>query len=155
MHLLAPLMLEVDVDVRRLVALLGDEALEQHAHARRVDLGDADAIADDGVGRTAATLAEDVLRLGEAHDVGHGQEVVLVLQLADQLELVLDLQLHLRRHAVRPAPPGTFVGQAPQVGGRRLAFWHHLVRVLVGAARRARNCSARRRASVSARRSSG
>ena len=29
-HLLAPLVLEVDVDVRRLVALLADEALEQH-----------------------------------------------------------------------------------------------------------------------------
>ena len=29
-HLLAPLVLEVDVDVGRLVALLGDEALEQH-----------------------------------------------------------------------------------------------------------------------------
>ena len=34
-HFLAPLVLEVDVDVGRLVALLADEALEQHAHARR------------------------------------------------------------------------------------------------------------------------
>jgi hypothetical protein len=32
-HFLAPLVLEVDVDVGRLVALLADEALEQHAHA--------------------------------------------------------------------------------------------------------------------------
>ena len=32
-HLLAPLVLEVDVDVRRLVALARDEALEQHRHA--------------------------------------------------------------------------------------------------------------------------
>jgi hypothetical protein len=32
-HLLAPLMLEIDVDVRRLVALARDEALEQHFHA--------------------------------------------------------------------------------------------------------------------------
>jgi hypothetical protein len=32
--LFAPLVLEVDVDVGRLVALAGDEALEQHAHAR-------------------------------------------------------------------------------------------------------------------------
>ena len=32
-HFLAPLVLEVDVDVGRLVALLADEALEQHRHA--------------------------------------------------------------------------------------------------------------------------
>ena len=42
-HLLAPLVLEVDVDVGRLVALARDEALEQHRHARRIDLGDAEA----------------------------------------------------------------------------------------------------------------
>ena len=72
---------------------LRDEALEQHAHARRIDLGDADAETHDRVRRAAAALAEDVLRLREAHDVGDGQEVVLVLQFADQLELVLDLRL--------------------------------------------------------------
>ena len=32
-HLLAPLVLEIDVDVGRLVALLGDEALEQQVAA--------------------------------------------------------------------------------------------------------------------------
>ena len=40
-HLFAPLVFEVDVDVRRLVALATDEALEQHAHPRRIDFGDA------------------------------------------------------------------------------------------------------------------
>src|SRR5579862_9202256 len=40
-HRLAPLMLEVDVDVRRLVALPADETLEQHLASRRVDFGDA------------------------------------------------------------------------------------------------------------------
>jgi hypothetical protein len=39
-HFLAPLVLEVDVDVGRLVAFLRDEALEQHRGARRIDLGD-------------------------------------------------------------------------------------------------------------------
>ena len=58
-HLLAPLVLEVDVDVGRLVALLRDEALEQHAHPRRIDLGDAERVADRRVGRRAAALAED------------------------------------------------------------------------------------------------
>ena len=61
-HLLAPLVLEIDVDVGRLVALGGDEALEQQVAAHRVDLGDAEAIADGGIGGRAAALAEDVLR---------------------------------------------------------------------------------------------
>ena len=61
-HLLAPLVLEVDVDVGRLVALGRDEALEEQLDAYRVDGGDAEAVADGGVGRRAAALAEDAAR---------------------------------------------------------------------------------------------
>ena len=50
-YLLSPLMLEVDVDVRRLLALLADEAFEQQVVDRRVDRGDAQAIADRAVRR--------------------------------------------------------------------------------------------------------
>jgi hypothetical protein len=50
-HLLAPLVLEVDVDVRRLIALGRDEALEQKIETRRIDLGDPEAVADRGIGR--------------------------------------------------------------------------------------------------------
>ena len=53
----AALMLEVDVDVGRLVALAGNEALEQHLGARRIDFGDAQAVADRRVRRRAASLA--------------------------------------------------------------------------------------------------
>ncbi len=41
---LAPLMLEVDIDIRRFAALFTDEPLEQHVAARRVHFGDAEAI---------------------------------------------------------------------------------------------------------------
>ncbi len=60
-HLLAALMLEVDVDVGRLVALARNEALEQHLDARWIDFGDAEAIAHRRVGRRAASLAEDAV----------------------------------------------------------------------------------------------
>ena len=53
-HLLAPLVLEIDVDVGRLAPLGRDEALEQEVDAIGIDLGDAEAIADDRVGRRAA-----------------------------------------------------------------------------------------------------
>ncbi len=59
-HLLAPLVLEIDVDVGRLAPLRRDEALEQEVGAVGIDLGDAEAEADGGIGRRAAALAEDV-----------------------------------------------------------------------------------------------
>ena len=87
-HLLAPLVLEIDVDVGRLVALGRDEALEQEIEARRVDLGDPEAEADGGIGRRAAALAEDSARAGEAHDVVHGEEIGRVVERGDEGELV-------------------------------------------------------------------
>src|SRR5687767_15821448 len=57
-HLFTAVVLEVDVDVRRLAALRRDEALEQQAHPDRIDRGDAEAIADDRVRRGAARSEE-------------------------------------------------------------------------------------------------
>ena len=65
---LAPLMLEIDVDVRRLAPLLGHEALEQEVVALGIDGGDAQHVADGGIGGRAAALAENVLRSREADD---------------------------------------------------------------------------------------
>ncbi len=62
--LFAPLVLEIDVDVGRLVALVGQEALEQDFVLVGIDLGDAQAVADGGVGGRAAPLAEDVASRG-------------------------------------------------------------------------------------------
>ena len=90
-------MLEIDVDVGRLVALARDETLEQHAHARRIDFGDAERIAHRGVRRRTAALAEDVRAAREAHDVVHGEEVRLVVEFGDQREFVLD-------EGLRPCP---------------------------------------------------
>ncbi len=124
-------MLEVDVDVGRLVALPGDEALEEQVHARRVDRGDAEAEAHGGVGGGAAALAQNAARSGEADDVVDGEKVGLVAQLGDQRELVLDEIAHPPRGAVRPALGHARLGQRPQVGARRHAGRHQLVRVLV------------------------
>src|SRR6218665_3433669 len=52
-HFLAPLVLEVDVDVGRFIAFLRDEALKKDAHAFRIDFGDAQAVADNAIGRRA------------------------------------------------------------------------------------------------------
>jgi hypothetical protein len=103
--LLAPLVLEVDVDVGRLVALAADEALEQQV-LRRVHLGDAQAVAHRRIGRRAPALAQDAAAARKAHDVVHGEEVHLVAQIGDQRQLVLHLLAHRGRHALRVAHAG-------------------------------------------------
>ncbi len=101
-HLLAPLVLEIDVDVGRLVAVLRDEAGEQQLALVRVHLGDAEAIADRAVGRRAAPLAEDrllqVARVGD--HVVHGEEVARVVELGDDRQLLAEPLLHLRRECL-------------------------------------------------------
>ena len=67
--LLAPLVLEVDVDVRRLVALLRHEALEQEMHPPGVHLGDSEAVAHRRIGCGAASLAENAIRPSETNDI--------------------------------------------------------------------------------------
>ena len=56
---------QVEVDVRPLAALLGEEALEEQLHLHRIDGGDAERVADGAVGRRAAALHEDLLALAE------------------------------------------------------------------------------------------
>src|ERR687897_537823 len=56
-HFLAPFMLEIDIDVGRFLAFLGNEALEKKIDRGRVDIGDAEAITDGGIGGRAANSA--------------------------------------------------------------------------------------------------
>jgi hypothetical protein len=61
--LLAPLVLEVDVDVGRLVAFDTHEAFEQHSF-ERVHFGDAQAVADGGVRGAATALGTGCFSTG-------------------------------------------------------------------------------------------
>src|SRR5947209_349403 len=60
-HFFAPLVLEVDVDIRWLATLAGEKPFEQQIAPRWIDGGDAEAVADSAIGRTPAPLAENVL----------------------------------------------------------------------------------------------
>ena len=107
-------MLEIDVDVGRFTPLRRDEALEQQVGAVGIDLGDAEAETDRGIGRRAAALAEDFLRTGVADDVVDGEEVGRVGELRDQRQLVLDCRAHFFGQALRIALRRAFVGQMRQ-----------------------------------------
>ena len=74
-----------------------------------IDLGDAERVADRGVGGRAAALAQDVVAPREGDDVVDGEEVGLVVELGDQRELVLDQLAHVgrapgRRRTAAPSP---------------------------------------------------
>ena len=58
-HLLAALMLEIHVDIGRLVARLRDKALEHHRADLGADRGHTKAIANHRIGRRSAPLAQD------------------------------------------------------------------------------------------------
>ncbi len=130
-HLLAPLVLEVDVDVRRLLALHADEALEEQPHPHRVDRGDLQRVADRRVRRRAAPLAEDPLLAREADDVPEREEVAGEVELLDQAELVLDLPAHLLGHPRRVAERQPLGGERAQVALRGVALGQVLLGELV------------------------
>jgi hypothetical protein len=82
---------KVDVDVGRLGPFLAEEALEKELHLHRVDRGDAEAVADDGVGCGAAPLAEDPGAPCVADDVPDDEEVAGESEASDEVEFVVDL----------------------------------------------------------------
>ncbi len=124
------------------------EALEQHVHPHRIDLGDAERETHRRVGRRAAALAEDAARAGEADDVVHGQEKRLVAEFGNQRQFVLDLLVHFPRRALRPAPARALHGQLAQPARWRVAFRHQLARILVLQLAEIEACSARRCAAI-------
>ena len=60
-HFLAPLMLEIDVDIRRFIPAFGDKAGEEQLLLDRIDRGDVEDVADERIGRAASALAKDIL----------------------------------------------------------------------------------------------
>jgi hypothetical protein len=90
-HLLAPLVLEIDVDVGRLVPVGRQKALEQHLVVGRVHRRDPQAEADGAVGRRAPALAKDARLLPrEADEVVHGEKVFGQAPLLDEAELLAE-----------------------------------------------------------------
>src|SRR4051812_17940357 len=95
-HFLTTLVLEVDVDIGRLGSLFTQEAFEQQIGALRVDGGDAERITDRAIGGAAATLTQNLARLGHLHDLLRAQEISRYVNLADDLQLFFDLRTQCR-----------------------------------------------------------
>ncbi len=85
---LAPRGLDVDVDVRQLVAHRVQEAFEREVVTERVDVGDPQEVADEGAGGARAAARDvDPHRADVGRDVGHREEERRVAHLPDHREL--------------------------------------------------------------------
>ena len=88
-HLVAPVLAEVDVEVRHRHALGIEEALEQQAPAQRIEVGDLERPGDQRArARAAARPDRNVVVLGPLDEVGDDQEVAGEAHLLDHVELV-------------------------------------------------------------------
>ena len=99
----ASIMLDVEIDVRRLRPLLGDETFKQEVHLSWIDGRDAKAVTNHRIGRRAPSLAKDPFFAAKFHDLAHGQEVTWIIQRLDNLKFFLHLIRDVRRYPVAVA----------------------------------------------------
>jgi hypothetical protein len=75
-HFVAPLLAEVDVEIRHRHALGIEEALEQEAEAHRIEIGDGERVGDQRArARAAARPDRNALRLRPLDEVGDDEEI--------------------------------------------------------------------------------
>jgi len=113
------LMFEIDVDIRRFLAVAGNESFKDHPDPIGFHIRDPQQIAQDRIGRRSAPLAEDAFRPGELNDVVHGEEIRRKIQLLDDSEFLGDQFSRPVIRAVRVAASNSFLDQPGQTLHRR------------------------------------
>ena len=116
--LLAPAVLEVDVDVGHRHPVGVEEALERELVEDRIDRRDPERVGHDRAGRAAPAGRLDPLLAGEPDEVGDDQEVARVAHRGDHAELVVEALLELRGHRPVAAPRGR-AGTPTRASSRR------------------------------------
>ena len=129
--LLASLVLEIDIDVGRLAAIRGDETFEQKAALARVDIGDAQAVADRRVGRRAAALTQDVLASRMLDDVMDGEKIRCVVEHGDQRQFMIERLADTVRDAVGIARGRALPGQVDERVLRRCETRAHFFGIFI------------------------
>ncbi len=120
-HLVAPVLAEVDVEVRHRHALGVEETLEQEAEAHRVEVGDGERPGDERAGAGPASRPDrNVLRLRPFDEVGDDEEVAGELHLDDDVELEGEaLVVVLARYAPAQGRDGRDAPSSPSRACRR------------------------------------
>ena len=130
-HLFAPLVFEIHIDVRRLVALTGNKAFEQHTHARRIDLGDAQRVTHRRIGGRTTALTQNAAAARKGDDILHGEKVWFVAQLFDQGQLARDQHTDLRRRAAGITPFQNLQCERGQIRRRGVSLRHQLFGIFI------------------------
>ena len=109
--LVAPVLTEVDVEIRHRNPLGIEKALEQQTETDRIEIGDGQRVSDQRAGAGAAARSDrDVLRLSPLDEIGNDQEIAGIVHVNDDAELEFEplaiiLDAVARRGAVaRQAP---------------------------------------------------
>ena len=135
--LFAPFVLEIDVDIGRLVAGVGNEAFEKKVRSCGIDLCNAENVADRGIGGRSASLMEDALLSRKSNDIFDRQKKRRVVEPPDQLKFVRDLFDDIRRRAIRIVfrlitPCDAFPGQTFEPLLRVFSVRRNFIGIFVG-----------------------
>jgi hypothetical protein len=123
---------QVEVDVRPLPALLGEEALEEQLHLYRIDGGESERVAHRAIGGGAAPLHEDLVPAAILDQVPDDEEVAGQIEAPDDVELVGDLATGLVGELPRAvAPPRARLRERAEVADGRLPRRQRIVGELV------------------------
>ena len=102
-HLSAPVLAEVDVDVRRADAFFVQEPLEDQTVLHRIDVGDLERVGHKASrGRTAAGADRDPAILREADEVADDQEVGREADAMDDADLASESRLVIGQRNLEP-----------------------------------------------------
>ncbi len=120
-NLVAAVVLEVQVDIRHLLALDVEEPLEDELVFQGIDVGDTEAVEDQAGRRAAADSAGYLLAPGKGDDVPHYQEVLGEVGLLDYFQLVSQPVFNLGARVVAVSLRQTLPAVLSQVLVSRLA----------------------------------
>ena len=131
-YFLAPLMLEIHVDIRRLLALRRDEPLEQQIDLCRIDRRYSQNKTNRRIRRRPPSLAKYFFVPREPHHIMNRQKIPRIFQFGDQPQLFFKYLPHELGYALRVAPRRALPCQYGKIFVRRKSVRHRLIRIFIG-----------------------
>src|ERR1700761_1672090 len=110
-HFFAPIVLKIDVDIRRLLAFLADKPLEKQVVALWIDGSDAENITNGGICRRATALAKNAFGAREPYDGIDCEKVRGVAETLDERQFMPQCFFDAPWQPVRISGLGAFPGQ--------------------------------------------
>ena len=125
---------KVQIDVGPCLSAFAEEAFEEQIVGDRIASGDAEAVADDAIGRAAAPLHKNVILAAIVRDVPDNEKVAGEAEAPDQVELEVQLLEHLCAE-MGITRPRSGKGHCAQKGihrfaGRHRIFWKFVAEIL-------------------------